>query len=253
MQGLTEAHGILMSERRVPTRMGIPWELFSWEGVKAANPPNAWIVKDCQAAVISKGESYSKGAAEVRAASNPVVQFNVGTVRNPIFQEDAQPQASSKGRGRDMILHVGQGEPLRTEYTLTCMQVLSITGRGICSWHLGQKQAGLGQGDQKADSHQLKDSCLGMRCAVLQTHLWIQKCALEETQRGCNLSPIRIQNNCFLWTPPVTAKGKSWDLWASSWPMELQPTSPSSLPLRRLRLTSDSVNILPHVMYPQQT
>lgn len=42
---------------------------------------NAWIVKDCQAAVISKGESYSKGAAEVRAASNPVVQFNVGTVK----------------------------------------------------------------------------------------------------------------------------------------------------------------------------
>lgn len=52
---------------------------------------NAWTAEDCQAAVTSKGESYSKSTAEARAVSNPVMQFNVGTVRNPVSQEDELP------------------------------------------------------------------------------------------------------------------------------------------------------------------
>lgn len=46
-----------------------------------------------------------------------MMQFNVGTVRNPISQEDELPQTSPERKG--------QGEPLMTEGAGTPVHVLS--------------------------------------------------------------------------------------------------------------------------------
>lgn len=97
VQGLTEAHGILMSERESSRHNGSHVTAILLEGSESSpfkcgqHSETTWIVKDCQAAVTKKVISK---AQQTLAVSNPVMQFNVKTARNPILQEAEQPLAS---------------------------------------------------------------------------------------------------------------------------------------------------------------
>lgn len=128
-----------------------------------------------------------------------------------------------------MILHMGQGEPLMTEGRRLSVRVCTYTdthtkryyrernlfmahGTGALSrLRPGGPVRGWSPAQRQLSRHEM--------CIASNTFLNVQMCTRANKQHGCNLSPVKLKHNCFSWMPPVTAKGKSRDLWAFPWPM----------------------------------